>query len=133
MITTPRSSFGDTTICWHRVPLPTHSLSLTRMLTKEKTVGGLAVGKGIADRSSLADTFSDSIHPTYADSMLVDIHPTYPDIWFVGIHPRYADSSGVHLHPTFVDTYAVLLGIYLSRHIFCLDIFAPLPTLMLSI
>ena len=81
------------------------------MLTEDKTIGGLAVGKGIADRSSLADTFSDSIHPTYADSLLAHIHPTYPDRWFVGINFRHADSSGVHLHPTFVDTYAVLLGI----------------------
>ena len=37
------------------------------MLTEDKTIGGLAVGKGIADSSSLADTFFVSIHPTYTD------------------------------------------------------------------
>ena len=49
------------------------------MLTEDKTVGGLAVGKGIADRSSLADTFLVGIHPTYADTWYVDLHPTYAD------------------------------------------------------
>ncbi|XBI98059.1 hypothetical protein VPH35_018326 [Triticum aestivum] len=65
--TTPRLSFGDTSICWNMVPLPTDNLPLTHMLTEDKIVGGLAVGKGIADRSSLADTFLVGIHPTYAD------------------------------------------------------------------
>ena len=65
------------------VPLPTDNLPLTHMLTEDRTVEGLAVGKGIADRSLLADTFLVGIHPTYADSFPVHIHlptPTH-DLW----------------------------------------------------
>ena len=61
------------------------------MLTEDERVGGLAVGKGIADRSSLADTFFVSIHPTYADRWYVHIHPTYVDTILDKIHHTYAD------------------------------------------
>ena len=74
------------------------------MPTKDKTVRGLAVGKGIADSYLLPDRRSVGIHPTYADTFPAVILRTYLDRWFVGVHPIYPDSSFMGIHPTFVDT-----------------------------
>ena len=61
------------------------------MLTEDGRVGGLAVGKGIADSFLLPDTFLVGIHPTYTDRWYVHIHPTYVDTILDKIHHTYAD------------------------------------------
>ena len=102
------------------------------MLTKGKTVGGLAVGGSIADSYLLPDTFSVDIHPTYADTLDAYIHPTFPDSWFVDIHPTSANSWCVNIHPTLANTWIFLLCLYLCRHLCCLDRYIPWMTHNLS-
>ena len=89
------------------------------MLTEDERVGGIAVGKGIADSYLLPDTFSVGIHPTYADTLPAYIHPTFPDSWFVDIHPTSANSWCVNIHPTLANEWIVLLGLYLRRQLVC--------------
>ena len=61
------------------------------MLTKDERVGGIAVGKGIADSCLFPDTFSVGIYPTYADRWYVHVHPTYTDTLSDNIHRTYAN------------------------------------------
>ena len=61
------------------------------MLTEDERIGGLAVGKVIADNYLLPDSFS------------VGVDPTYTDRWDARIHPAYTDTLSDNIHPTYVD------------------------------